>query len=576
MNATRPLNTTRYVTYSMNTFPFIQEVRIGPSSMSPNRRSSVFGLTTNFLDVAYGDYVVTTSRNQLEPGLSSTTNVVREMIEGQGKLRLVGETSTKTLNDATNSKLSVVSSIKGVLPTCTTAAEFSYVFLKCDQDDEVITRVNFANFGIPSGVCNDVDGTNTFEASAQCDAGVYVEQYFSARCIGRSSCGASATTVLFGDPCPGTAKRLSIDVSCGKRSSINLEDAVSLEPPPVKYIDAVISQALTDYCSININTPFGLRLTTGYTLPGAKSYLMNLIGKPRAFVSKAPAFLFSSYQILAQRAPLLIPLEQYTSLVFKAYDLAQNFESDASPQSSQQGTAATATAATATTATTQTGNSSVNQAKNETQERYDTLKRVGKNPFQSGFDVPKERLLIRMQPSSTLLQKAVLINNLMARSGSGTASQFSSSVTDTKGLIKETEVATTALNFFLIFISIIIMSLVMLVSSVSFSANVNENAREFAVLRSLGLLRSQTVMVWLLEAVTLTCSSFLLGTLIGLLVASSLTLTQGLFLEIPFFLVLPTELLCVLFILSVIVALVASFQPAKLLLQKPIAGVLKG
>jgi ABC-type antimicrobial peptide transport system permease subunit len=181
-----------------------------------------------------------------------------------------------------------------------------------------------------------------------------------------------------------------------------------------------------------------------------------------------------------------------------------------------------------------------------------------------------------MQPSSTLLQKAVLINNLMARSGSGTASQFSSSVTDTKGLIKETEVATTALNFFLIFISIIIMSLVMLVSSVSFSANVNENAREFAVLRSLGLLRSQTVMVWLLEAVSLTCSSFLLGTMIGLLVASSLTLTQGLFLEIPFFLVLPTGLLFVLFILSVIVALVASFQPAKLLLQKPIAGVLKG
>ena len=577
MNATRPLNTTRYVTYSMNTFPFIQEVRVGPASMSPNRRSSVFGLTTNFLDVAYGDYVVTTSRNQLGPGLSST-NVVREMIEGQGKLRLVGETSTKASNDATTAKLSVVSSIKGVLPTCATAAEFSYVFLKCDQDDEVITSVNFANFGIPSGVCNDVDGTNTFEASAQCDAGEYVQQYFSARCIGRSSCGASATTVLFGDPCPGTAKRLSIDVSCGKRSSINLEDAVSLEPPPVKYIDAVISQALTDYCSININTPFGLRLTTGYTLPGAKSYLMNVIGKPRAFVSKAPAFLFSSYQILAQRAPLLIPLEQYTSLVFKAYDLAQNFESDASPQSSQQETAAGATTtATATaTTTTQTGNSSVNLAKNETQERYDTLKRVGKNPFQSGFDVPKERLLIRMQPSSTLLQKAVLINNLMARSGSGTASQFSSSVTDTKGLIKETEVATTALNFFLIFISIIIMSLVMLVSSVSFSANVNENAREFAVLRSLGLLRSQTVMVWLLEAVSLTCSSFLLGTMIGLLVASSLTLTQGLFLEIPFFLVLPTGLLCVLFILSVIVALVASFQPAKLLLQKPIAGVLKG
>ena len=38
----------------------------------------------------------------------------------------------------------------------------------------------------------------------------------------------------------------------------------------------------------------------------------------------------------------------------------------------------------------------------------------------------------------------------MARSGGGISSQFSSLVTDTKGLIAETEVATTALNFFLV------------------------------------------------------------------------------------------------------------------------------
>lgn len=56
-----------------------------------------------------------------------------------------------------------------------------------------------------------------------------------------------------------------------------------------------------------------------------------------------------------------------------------------------------------------------------------------------------------MKENSSLLEKAILINNLMAKSGGGISSQFSSLVTDTKGLIAETEVATTALNFFLVF-----------------------------------------------------------------------------------------------------------------------------
>ena len=131
-----------------------------------------------------------------------------------------------------------------------------------------------------------------------------------------------------------------------------------------------------------------------------------------------------------------------------------------------------------------------------------------------------------MKQNSSLLEKAILINNLMARSGGGISSQFSSLVTDTKGLIAETEVATTALNFFLvccfflmllffdlhfllivvfifcgsglandcffvlfcslffffsqtqIFISVIIMIICTLVGVVSFAANVQENAME--------------------------------------------------------------------------------------------------
>ena len=44
---------------------------------------------------------------------------------------------------------------------------------------------------------------------------------------------------------------------------------------------------------------------------------------------------------------------------------------------------------------------------------------------------------IRMKENSSLLEKAILINNLMAKSGGGISSQFSSLVTDTKGLIAD-------------------------------------------------------------------------------------------------------------------------------------------
>ena len=123
------------INLSIKNFPFIRDVRIGPSSMSPSRSSSIFGLTTNFLDVAYGDYLVTTSKNNLKSDLSGDgeANVVSDMIKGQGKITLVGEESEAGSTSSNQNKLRVVTTRKGVLPTCTTAAEFEYLFLQCQK-----------------------------------------------------------------------------------------------------------------------------------------------------------------------------------------------------------------------------------------------------------------------------------------------------------------------------------------------------------------------------------------------------------------------------------------------------------
>jgi ABC-type antimicrobial peptide transport system permease subunit len=115
-----------------------------------------------------------------------------------------------------------------------------------------------------------------------------------------------------------------------------------------------------------------------------------------------------------------------------------------------------------------------------------------------------------------------------------------------------------------------------LVGVVSFAANVQENAMEHGALRSIGLTEKQTLRMWVMEALALVLSSFFLGSIIGILVACSLTLTQGLFLEQPFTLNLPGELLFCLFCLCCGVAVFSSWLPAQALNQRPISSVLKG
>ena len=565
-----------YVTYNLRDFPFVLDARIGSSTLEPNRRSNVYGLQSNFLDVAYEDYVVVTSRNGA--GRVGEQNIVREMIEERGKIVLPGEETddnNRAVKGGASVTKNIVASKRGSFATCATSVEKEYVFLKCENKENVITKVRFARYGTPLGVCTEElllssssSSVSDLSVSDRCDAGDYVYQYFTAKCIGRSSCGAAASNQLFGDPCPGTAKWMTVHVECGSREEVP-SDVVTIEPPPLDYVDALVSQALTDYCSINSAVPFGLRLRTGYNLPGSIHNDMNLKGKARAYLSKAPGFLFSSYQILAWQAPLLIPLETYTNLAFRAYDLAQNFQLD---EDIEDGTL---TNEEDTTSTATLNNNNITFV-NKTQERLDLLKQVGINPFLNPIDIPKQRLLVKMTTNSTLLEKSILINALMASSGSGIGSQFSSLVTDTKDLIASTEVATVALNLFLVFISVIIMIIATMTGIVSFAANVNEHSVEFAVLRSIGVSAKQNLRIWISEALALVLSSFTCGSIIGVLVASSLTLTQNLFLEQPFQLALPWALLFSLFFLSIGVAVGSSYFPAQALNLRPIAGVLKG
>lgn len=80
-------------------------------------------------------------------------------------------------------------------------------YLKCDPNT-YIRSIDFASFGTPTGTCGSFKKGSCHAASSQS----VVEKL----CLGRSRCSVGPTIENFGDPCPNSSKRLSIQLTCSK------------------------------------------------------------------------------------------------------------------------------------------------------------------------------------------------------------------------------------------------------------------------------------------------------------------------------------------------------------------------
>uniref|UniRef100_A0A4W5LMS5 SUEL-type lectin domain-containing protein n=1 Tax=Hucho hucho TaxID=62062 RepID=A0A4W5LMS5_9TELE len=88
-----------------------------------------------------------------------------------------------------------------------TATDGGAVVLSCQQG-ETISNIGFASYGTPTN----------YESSSWCDA-PSSETVVAAACIGKSYCSVEASTSVFGDPCPDTAKHLNVQAHVGEGSS---------------------------------------------------------------------------------------------------------------------------------------------------------------------------------------------------------------------------------------------------------------------------------------------------------------------------------------------------------------------
>ena len=94
------------------------------------------------------------------------------------------------------------------LSQCADVGVGSAVHLSCARGGGVISAVEFASFGVASGVCLSYANTSCSAAGSQ--------DVVRQRCIGQQNCSLDASTDVFGDPCPDRKQeyRLAVQIAC--------------------------------------------------------------------------------------------------------------------------------------------------------------------------------------------------------------------------------------------------------------------------------------------------------------------------------------------------------------------------
>jgi len=282
------------------------------------------------------------------------------------------------------------------------------------------------------------------------------------------------------------------------------------------YIDVIISEALRDGASIDTNTPLIMRLT--YNQLNSTDYkALFFMCKPRAMLESLEGFSFSKYKSMEFSSPMIVNMDAYQSLLKIALEKSNltNIELPDKPV--------------------------------------------------------KQKLLIILSENVTDDEREQLINELHVYVNSDLIV-----IQDTKDLMKTMDQTLSMLNIFFLVVSIVAGLLCFFVLWLSFTANVNENSWEFAVLRSVGITAMRVISLYVYEAFSIVLSSVILGSVIGLVVAIMMTGQFGMFTQLPFVFVFPSQLFFPILAMCIVIAFVGSFVPALVIRRKPISSVLKG
>ena len=109
----------------------------------------------------------------------------------------------------------------------------------------------------------------------------------------------------------------------------------------------------------------------------------------------------------------------------------------------------------------------------------------------------------------------------------------------------------------------------------SMTANIYEQTKEIAILRSIGFTGYRISTLYFYEALLLVLASSMLGLLIGVLVGFTMVIQQDLFLVLDTKLYFPWKQTLEIFLLSILCAFLSTFGPALQLTKKSISSIFR-
>lgn len=294
-------------------------------------------------------------------------------------------------------------------------------------------------------------------------------------------------------------------------------------------IPCIVSESLRYPAGVDTGMPLLLRVDYHLRVFGTgveRWFGMNRLARARAMVRKVPGDYFTQYRFGAEISPVFISVPDF-------YELMKTASASivSGPPTSQ----------------------------------IEALRNFPSTP-------PKQKLFIRLKPNhqSTADREAV-VNAMKAF-----ITDDVTSVTDTIALVRSTKTASDMIILFFLVVGVITLFLAFFVLLAAFQGNVRSNSWEFGVLRSIGLRVTQLQISYIYEALSIVIASLILGTLIGIILAITLTLQFNVFLEAPFTFAFPTPLFLAMLIMSILSALLGSWLPCRHLSKIEIASVIRG
>ena len=130
---------------------------------------------------------------------------------------------------------------------------------------------------------------------------------------------------------------------------------------------------------------------------------------------------------------------------------------------------------------------------------------------------------------------------------------------------------------FLIFyiISSIVLIFCLFNLTASMTINIFEQKKEIAIMRSLGMKRRHIIFVYIAEAFILILASSIIGTIIGSIISYTMALQWGVFTNVNVGFNLPTGSIIVIILISIFGGIFSTYIPAKTMLNKSIAELIK-